>query len=383
MPDGTVTSSSAAELASRYDRVAFVLQGGGALGSYQAGAYEALARAGIEPNWLSGVSIGAVNAAIIAGNRPRERVARLREFWSTVSGRTSWTDYLPEGELFGQVRSYAGAWVAATLGQPGFFAPRLPSPWIVPPVRVEEASHYDTAALRRTLERLVDFALLNDSAIRLSVGAVNVRSGNLTYFDSARVRLGPEHIMASAALPPALPAVAVDGEYYWDGGIVSNTPLQHLLDDERHRRCLAFQVDLFAARGALPRNMPDVLARQKDIVYSSRTRYNTTAFARTQQLRMHLLDALKRVPVEKLRADEICLLKDDADAGVVNIIHLIYQQRSFEGESKDYEFSGASMRHHWSCGYEDTRRTLEHPNWLEPPPPAQAISVHDVHREAK
>ena len=380
MRDGTAISSSAAQAAAKYDRVAFVLQGGGALGSYQAGAYEALAEAGIEPNWLSGVSIGAVNAAIIAGNRPAERVARLREFWEAVSDRALWTDYLPEGELFNELRSYTSAFAAAALGQPAFFRPRVPSPWLVPPGEVERASYYDTAGLRRTLERLVDFELINRGPAQLSVGAVNVCTGNLAYFDSARMRLGSEHIMASAALPPALPAIAVDGEYYWDGGIVSNTPLQHLLEQEEHRRCLVFQVDLFPARGPLPRNMPDVLARQKDIVYSSRTRYNTDSFRRTQRLKSRLRDALRRVPPEALRPEEQALLR--APAGLVNILHLIYQQRSFEGEAKDYEFSRASMLHHWSCGYADTRHTLEHHEWLDPAAPADGIAVHDVHREA-
>lgn len=375
------SSSAAAALAAGYARVALVLQGGGALGAYQAGAYEALADGGIVPNWLSGVSIGAINAAIIAGNRPAERVSRLRDFWTTVSGRALWTEYLTEGAFFDELRSYAGAWAAASLGQPGFFTPRPVNPWVVPPGTLARANYYDTAPLRRTLERLVDFDLLNEGTVQLSVGAVNVATGNLQYFDSSRTRLGPQHILASAALPPALPAIAVDGEHYWDGGIVSNTPLQYLLDQEEHRNCLVLQVDLFSARGPLPRSMPGVLARQKDIVYSSRTRANTTAFARSQRLKLHLLDALKRVPPEMLRPEEKRMLREQPAPGAVNIVHLIYQQRAFDGETKDYEFSPGSMRHHWRCGQEDVRSTLAHPQWLEPPSPYEGIAVHDVHRE--
>lgn len=368
------------EIAALYDRVALVFQGGGALGAYQAGVYQALAEAGCEPSWLSGVSIGAINAALIAGNPPADRLARLADFWQTVSSRKVWA-YTPDGDMFRELRNRVSSWLTLTQGQPGFFKPRVPSPWLKLPGAEGATSLYETDELKATLERLIDFDLLNDGRKRLSVGAVNVRTGNFAYFDTQKIRLTPEHIMASGALPPALPAIKIEGEYYWDGGIVSNTPLQYLLDQEEDCSSLVFQVDLFSARGALPRSMMEVMARQKDIGFSSRTRQNTDNFRRIHGLKMRLLDALQRVPPERLTPDEIALIEDYSRAGVVNIVHLIYQQKNYEGSAKDYEFSTASMREHWEAGREDTERTLRHRDWLLPPTSLIGVAIHDLHRE--
>ena len=207
---------------SSYQRVALVFQGGGALGAYQAGVFAALDEVGCVPNWLSGVSIGAVNAAIIAGNPPERRLERLRAFWETVSGRKIWA-YTPEGDWFRAMRNLTSAWTTIFLGQPGFFQPRQLNPWLQLTGSAGAVSYYKTDNLRQTLERVIDFDVLNDGSKRLSVGAVNVRTGNFVYFDTEHERIGPEHIMASGALPPALPAVKIEGEHYWDGGIVSNT----------------------------------------------------------------------------------------------------------------------------------------------------------------
>jgi NTE family protein len=243
-------------------------------------------------------------------------------------------------------------------------------------------SFYETEELRETLTDVIDFDILNDGRKRLSVGAVNVRTGNFVYFDTDNVRIEPEHIMASGALPPALPPIRIEGEYYWDGGIVSNTPLQYLLDQEEDRSSLVFQVDLFSARGVLPRSMPDVLSRHKDIMYSSRTRQNTDNFERIHHLKQKLLDALKRVPADRLAKDELALIEDYSKAGVVNIVHLIYQHKNYEGHAKDYEFSGTSMREHWTAGLEDTHRTLRHNEWLLPPVNQESgVAIHDLHRE--
>ncbi|OED01422.1 MULTISPECIES: patatin-like phospholipase family protein [unclassified Rhizobium] len=368
------------EIAAQYDRVALVFQGGGALGAYQAGVYQALAEAGCEPTWLSGVSIGAVNAAIIAGNEPGRRLQRLEQFWQIISGRKIWA-YTPEGDFFRDIRNRTSSWMTMTMGQPGFFKPRFPNPWLELPGAEGATSFYDSAELKKTLEMLIDFDVLNDGKKRFSVGAVNVRTGNFVYFDTDHIRIGPEHIMASGALPPALPAIRIEGEYYWDGGIVSNTPLQYLLDQEEDRSSLVFQVDLFSARGVLPRSMPDVLSRHKDIMYSSRTRQNTDNFKRIHGLKMKLLSALKRVPKDQLTAEEEELIADYSDAGVVNIVHLIYQHKNYEGHAKDYEFSGTSMREHWDMGLEDTKRTLRHTDWLLPPFTDDAVAIHDLHRE--
>ena len=332
------------------------------------------------PNWISGVSIGAINAAIIAGNVPEQRLRRLESFLGLVSGRKIW-HYSPEGDVYRDLRNQTSAWMTLMFGQPGFFKPRFISPWLQLPGAEGALSYYDSNDLRATLEERIDFDILNNGKHRLSVGAVNVRTGNFTYFDTQKMRLGPEHIMASGALPPALPAIKIEGEYYWDGGIVSNTPLQYLLDQEEDLSSLVFQVDLFSARGNLPRSMPEVLARHKDILYSSRTRQNTDAYARLHKLKLKLVDALKRIPAERLAPDEKALIEEHAEFGGVNIVHLIYQHKNYEGHAKDYEFSGTSMREHWDAGYEDTLRTLRHPDWLRRSSIGEGVSVYDLHRE--
>ena len=369
-----------AQVARRYDRVALVLQGGGALGAYQGGVYQALAEAKCEPHWISGVSIGAINSAIIAGNRPEHRLEKLETFWSTVSSRKIWA-YTPDGDIFRQMRSQAAAFMALTLGQPGFFTPRVPSPWLLPTGAAGATSHYDSSPLKKTLEELVDFDLLNDGEKRFSVGAVNVRTGNFVYFDNHKHRIGPEHIMASGALPPALPPIKIDGEYYWDGGIVSNTPLQYLLDQDEDTSSLIFQVDLFSSRGNMPRSMSDVMGRHKEIMYSSRTRYVTDNYRRIFALKAKYLEALKRVPHEMLSIEERSFIDNYKHAGVANIIQLIYEHKPYEGDATDYEFSGTSMKEHWAQGYEDTLRTLRHAEWLNVPAEDTAVTTHDFHRE--
>jgi NTE family protein len=363
-----------------YERIALVLQGGGALGAYQVGVYHALSEAGCEPNWLSGVSIGAVNAAIIAGNAPEDRLDKLRAFWETVSARKIWL-YTPEGDFFRELRNHSSAMMTMALGQPGFFKPWPVAPWFQARGALAATSYYDTGPLEETLSSVIDFDRLNSGTARLSVGAVNVRSGNFIYFDSAEHRLGPEHIMASGALPPALPAVKIDGEYYWDGGIVSNTPLRHLLEQEDRISTLVFSVDLFSARGSLPRDIRDVLGRHKDIMYSSRTRANTDSFRKLHALRQRYVRTISKLPPESRDDEEEDFMRRYADTPPLNIVHLIYQQKSYEGHAKDYEFSGTSMREHWQAGYDDTRRTLRHPQWLAPPVGQGSIVVHDLHRD--
>jgi NTE family protein len=368
------------DIAAKYDRVALVLQGGGALGAYQAGVYQALGEANCDPKWIAGVSIGAINSALIAGNPPEKRLSALEAFWNNISARKVWA-YTPEGDVFRDLRNQTSAMMAMTLGQPGFFKPRPLNPWFAPAGAEGATSFYDTAELRRTLETLVDFDRINSGQTRLSVGAVNVRTGNFIYFDSEKMRLGPEHVMASGALPPAFPAVRIDGEDYWDGGIVSNTPLQHLLDTEPQENTLVFQVDLFSARGPTPRRLAEVLARQKDISYSSRTRQNTDTWARVHNLQIKLLHALKRVPPSELSSDERATMEYLARSGEVNIVQLIYQKQGYEGHAQDYEFSGTSMREHWASGYADTMRTLRHPEWLLRSSIRHGIAIHDLHRE--
>ena len=363
----------------RCGRVALVLQGGGALGAYQAGVYQALHEAGIEPDWVSGVSIGAINSAIIAGNPRERRLERLETFWNTITSRRVWL-HTPDGDVFRQARNLTSSIYTTVLGQPGFFKPNPTSPWVTPAGAKAATSYYDTSPLRETLLQLVDFDLINDGACRFSVGAVNVASGNFIFFDNANTMIGPEHVMASGALPPAFPATQIGTDFFWDGGIVSNTPLQHLLDEDDDINSLVFQVDLFSARGPLPRTIEDVAGRHKDIMYSSRTRYVTDMFLQMQRWKTRTYQALMKVPDDQLTEDERKQRDRLATLPALTILQLIYQQRSYEGSARDYEFSGTSMREHWSSGYEDTRRTLNRKDWLDLPD-GSGIRSHDVHSE--
>jgi NTE family protein len=371
-----------------YDVTALVLQGGGALGAYQAGVYQGLHEAGIRPNWLAGISIGALNAAVIAGASESERVERLREFWETICAvpiefpaNDELTGGMPFAFAFRPVQNTVAAMRALTMGQNGFFKPRFPPPFLSPFSGDAATSFYDTAPLKATLERLVDFDVLNSGDIRVSVDAVNVRSGNLVHFDTAERRLRPEHFMASGALPPGFPAIEIDGEYYWDGGVVSNTPLQRVLTSEPRRDTLTFQVDLWPAKGRLPYDLREVWSRQKDIQYSSRTRAITNHMMQMQKMRQALLQILDRLPEEARRDPEVMEIAELASHRATNIIHLIYQSKAFEGHSKDYEFGPDAMRAHWQSGLEDIRRTLADPSCLDRPAPGMGIT-HDVHRAA-
>ena len=362
-----------------WDRVALVLQGGGALGAYQAGVYQALHEANVLPDWISGVSIGAINAAIVAGNPPDRRLERLRAFWERVTARRVWA-YTPDGDVFRKLRNAHSAWLTTTLGQPGFFAPRRVAPWFAPTGARDAVSFYDTAPLRETLAEFVDFELINRSPIVVSVGAVNVATGNFVYFDNRDEPLELDHVMASAALPPSFPMVQVGTDHFWDGGIVSNTPLQHLLDQEDGLDTLVFQVDLYNARGPLPRDIEEVMSRRKDIMFSSRTRYNTDVYRRLHAWKVRVRALLARLPEASLSEEDRQLREELDDLQEITILQLIYQQRAWEGQAKDHEFSGTSMREHWTSGVLDTRRTLKRRDWLALPPPGSGVTVHDVHR---
>jgi NTE family protein len=392
-----------------FDCIALVLQGGGALGAYQAGVFEALAEGGIEPDWIAGISIGAFNSAIIAGNPPEKRVEKLRQFWESITepyvewkAPFAWPGASPEAlpaaapklpdfwqfasglapALKGDsARGFLNQWEAGRVlfnGAPGFFALRPITPWLWPGSSERATSYYDTSAPRGTLEQFVDFDRINSNAMRLSVGAVNVRTGNFAYFDTTKDRIRPEHIMASGALPPAFAAVEVDGEYYWDGGLVSNTPLRWVVDKDPQRDTLVFQVDLWSARGELPRNMTNVNTRQKEIIYSSRTRATSTRFTEMQCVRNSIGALLPKLPPELANTPECEVLRRFADRKVWNLIQLIYRAKNYEGDSKDYEFSRLSMVDHWRCGYDDTLRTLAHPEVLERPRNADGAFTFDI-----
>jgi NTE family protein len=433
-----------------FERIALLLQGGGALGAYQAGVYEALSEAHLHPDWVAGISIGAINSALIAGNPPHTRVEKLREFWELVTtppvgrGATQFATSAKNGvlDLLDHATAAATTITAMSLalvsGKPietyeepireflkdsranvasmrprdfgllagrgdvaralvnqihagfalahganGFFSPRIPGPWLQPGGSLEATGYYDSTPLKATLERLVDFDRINAGEQKFSIGAVNVRTGNFVYFDNASHNIGPEHVMASCALPPAFSAIEIDGEFYWDGGIVSNTPLQWVLENEPRQDTLAFQVDLWSARGGFPRNMTEAITRQKEIQYSSRTRANTDRFKYGQKIRHALSDLIAKLPDEFKDSPELAVLDPIADRKVYNLVHLIYRSKQYERHSKDYEFSRQSMEEHWRAGYHDTVRTLRHPEVLERPANIEGLLTFDLAQEGR
>src|SRR6266404_2026568 len=339
----------------------------------QAGVYEALSEVHLEPDWIAGISVGAINAAIFAGNPPRSRVEKLREFWRRVTSGGPWdagaliamAPAAVRGDFARSLVNQLSAGAALVGGVPGFFAPRFPVAWLQPPGSPEATSYYDTAPLMSTLERLVDFDRINAGHMRFSVGAVNVSTGNFVYFDSTTHTIGPEHVTASGALPPGFPPVEIEGEFYWDGGLVSNTPLNYLLDQPGDGHRTVFQVDLFPARGPLPTTMERVAEREKDIRYSSRTRLNTNmdvARRRAAAAAMRLMDKLPpelredpdaRHVLEAVRANSVSL----------DIVQLIYRAKRYESDAKDYEFSRLTAREHWASGRADVLQTLQDPRW--------------------
>jgi NTE family protein len=385
-------SAAAGALHLDYPVTALVLQGGGALGSYQAGVYEAMAEAGVHPNWVAGISIGALNAAVIAGNPPERRIERLRDFWHFIC-RQPWappTVPLPPGgdvEMPDIVRIMVDSIEATRAlmeGQNGFFVPR---PWFHHALSdrgPHTASFYDTRPLRATLERFVDFDRINSAGeMRVAVGAVNVRNGNFVYFDSAERKLGPEHFMASGALPPGFPAVEIDGEFYWDGGLVSNTPLYYVLTTPPRRDSLIFQIDLWSSAGAAPTDLLQVAVRQKDIQYSSRTRLVTTYMHEDQNYRQLLHELMGLVPESERHSAVYRRAERLACTCVRNVIHLIYRDKPYESYHKDYQFGMLTMHEHWSSGLTDMRATLQHHDWLQKPPADRPFVTHDLHRERR
>jgi NTE family protein len=362
----------------KHDHSILVLQGGGALGAYQAGVYEGMVERGFAPDWVTGVSIGAINAALIAGNPPERRIERLREFWDQVS---SGSPLMAPAFLDPLRLTLNRASAAATMafGVPGFFVPRMPPPFLQPAGSPAALSLYDTSPLRETLLRLIDFDLINRKDVRLSVGAANVHTGNSKYFDNRDDTIAPEHIMASGALPPGFPPVTIDGDHYWDGGIVSNSPLWYVLDDSPRISAMILQVDLFSAQGELPVNLDQAMERAKDIQYSSKTRFNTNRIKELEGMRVALGRLLAKLPAK---------FRDDADYKLlsplgefernVTIVHLINRRLDSASSAKDYEFSRMTMRQHWEAGLEDVRRTCANPKWAKATEIVDGVRAFDL-----
>ena len=357
-------------------KVVLVLQGGGALGAYHIGAYQALEEAGFRPDWVSGISIGAINAAILVGNEPERRLTQLEELWNAISRPEGWT--LPLDGTFHRLANISSNLEALAIGQPNFFTPRFPNPYFAAPGTAGATSFYDTTPLRGTLERLASFDLINAGPTRLSLGATKVVSGEVVFFDNTRQAIGPEHVMASGSLPPGFPAVAVEGELYWDGGCVSNTPLEAVLLDQPAGHTIVFMIDLWAAQGAVPQTMDEVLWRQKQIQYASRTAQHIDAVATKLNLR-HALS-------QRSAASHAARAVDPAVPGEValrdarmDIVHITYQPTADQISSSDAEFSRRSISARRDAGYQDLKRALREAPWFtRDKPEALCALVHKV-----
>ena len=344
------------------ETVALVLQGGGALGSFQAGAYAALSRYDIRLDWVAGISIGAINAALIAGNPKGQRRPALKKFWDLVSGGLP-ALIPPPNRDWQEAAHLMAAGAVAMWGVPGFFRPRYMAGFFATSGSPAATGIYDTTPLIDTLNTLVDWDLLNHGPMRFSVGAVDVESGNFAYFDNREGdwagRIDARHILASGALPPGFPAVEIEGRHYWDGGLVSNTPLQHILDHSRGDT-LVFQVDLFPAQGSLPRDLSDVASREKDIRFSSRTRAVTDQYIRQRQQDRAICALIAKLPPELRQSPEVEALAGSIDIGGVSVVHLIYRNRDWQTGARDFEFSPASIQDHWQQGEAAVGAAMRH-----------------------
>jgi NTE family protein len=355
-------------------QVVLVLQGGGALGAYQVGVYRALHEAGVEPDWIVGTSIGAINAAIIAGNEPGDRLAKLDEFWNRMERPSAWP-FMPAWTGLSDTWSY---WSTLANGIPGFFEPHLPAfCGAHVPLGMDRAGYYSTAALRETLAELVDFSIVNRGSPRLTVGAANVQTSMMRYFDSRESEIAAEHIMSSGALPPAFPAICIDGEFYWDGGILSNTPTEVIFDDDPRRNSLIFAVHLWNPEGPVPQSIWEVLHRQKDIQYSSRIASHITRQQQTHRLRHVISQLVQRLPDDMRKSEAVRELAGYGCVTQMHVVRLLAPRLENENHTKDIDFtpSGIGMRR--EAGYEATMRALKRAPWQGKFDPIEGIILHE------
>jgi NTE family protein len=360
-------------------QVVLVFQGGGALGAYQGGVYQALHEAGIEPNWVVGTSIGALNGAIIAGNEPADRLKKLKQFWATIEHKSPWTALLSGLPFADLARSASQAYLSAlTHGVPGYYAPNTDIAWgLNALVGAENAGFYKVDQLRETAAKLIDFSRVNAKQTRLTVGAVNVRTGKMHYFDSRDMPLTLDHVLASGALPPGFPAVRIDGDPYWDGGLYSNTPIEVVFDDNPRRDSVVFSVQIFPIAGPEPESMMNVLSRQVDIQYASRADSHIPRQEHIHQLRHMVRELVRLMPEELRNTPEV---KEMAGYGCGTFMHIIRINATPAGNDdllREIDFSAEGIGRRWKAGYADTMRTLEREPWQQKIDPIVGVMVHD------
>jgi NTE family protein len=357
-----------------FGQIVLVFQGGGALGAYQAGVYEAMHEAGIEPDWVIGTSIGAINASLVAGNKPENRLERLRDFWKRV-------EHSPILEAMASV-PWAGSmlpnWTTFTQGIAGFFKPN-PMAFLGQNIRLaaEAAGYYSTQPLAHTLGELVDFELIKSRAPRLTVGAAKVGTGDMRYFDSREEELTAQHIMASGALPPAFPAIRIDGDLYWDGGILSNTPVEAVFDDNPRRNSLVFAVHIWSAHGPEPESIQEVMTRHKDIQYSSRAISHVMRQRQIHKLRHIIAELASRLPEAERRSEAVREMAGYGCLTNMHVVRLVAPHLDGESASKDIDFSRAGIRARWQAGLEDTRRVLAAAPWAGDVDPLAGFHLHE------
>lgn len=351
-------------LKKRYKEIALVLQGGGALGSYQAGVYEEIYKAGIEPTWIAGISIGALNSAIIAGNPPEKRVEQLKAFWEAICSKAnpnSYLDFWTTNDISRKLLNNFESKKTMMSGQKGFFAPKFFAMMGAtmmgnPKSKPNEISYYDTSMLKETLLKYADFDLINNGDMRVSLGVVNVASGEFSYFDNTKDILRPEHFMASGALPPSFPAVEIDGQYYWDGGLVTNNPIIDILHESKEKNKLVFQVDLWTSEGKLPESFDDVNERTQDIKFSSRHHEVANSLIADKKQSDIIKALLSKIPEHIRKNDPMCKeAAKMAKTGETDLIHLTYKNKNYEGHNKAYEFSSKTMLEHWESGQQNMK----------------------------
>jgi len=355
-------------------QVVLVLQGCGALGAYQGGVYQALHEAGIEPDWLIGTSIGAINASIIAGNKPEDRLVRLQEFWRRVERSTFWGAF----PAWTGVSDALSSWTTLATGIPGFFETNMRAfLGAHVPLGADRAGYYSTEPLRQTLEELVDFSIINDKQSRLTVGAAHVRSSVMHYFDSREMDLAPSHVLASGALPPAFPAVRIDGELYWDGGILSNTPAERIFEDNPRRNSLIFAVHLWNPTGAEPETIWEILHRHKDIQYSSRIASHIVRQREAHRLRHVITELLKYIPEEARKDPLVKELASYSCRTRMHVVRLLAPRLDNESHIKDIDFTPAGIRARWDAGYADTTQALARQAWLDEYDVLEGVILHE------